>query len=206
MAEAYDDRSVIKKLSDLKQRVEKLEDDSGGASKLEPRVASLETSMSAAQSKITKNSSDITVNRESIAVNTGDITALKKSVSEKTAKIEENSMNIIENTAKIEENTVAIQDNSREIAARQKSNLIYPLGTVVWTADTTYDAQGYKYKWTIQTPNLRAKDFALVMFDFVSAASGSLSPSALTGDGTVTVWSKVDSIRPTGCIVGIVAD
>ena len=160
LAEAYDDRSVIKKISDLDGRVEALEEKSAEA--LELRVAVLESTSANHTSQISSNATKISSNSGKITTHDSEIASLK--------------------------NRVTSAENS--ISAKQPKNLSFSYTSITWAEDTTYTNLGYVYKAELPAVGVTAAMTAQVTFDMVSAASGNVAPICETGANTITVWSK----------------
>ena len=168
MAEAYDDRSVIKKISDLDGRVEALEEGGGGSvpSSLVSRVAALENTSANHTTQIASNTSKISTNTTNISANSNKISALTMGQSD-------------------------IQSTLNELStSKQPKNLSFSYDSITWAEDTTYTDLGYIYKAELPASGVTAAMTAQVTFDMVSAASGNVAPICETGAGIITVWAK----------------
>ena len=160
LAEAYDDRSVIKKISDLDGRVGALEENS--VEVLESRVAALESTSATHTSQISSNATKISSNSGKITTHDSEIASLKSRMT--TAE--------------------------SGISAKQPKNLSFTFSLITWAEDTTYTDLGYVYKAELPASGVTAAMTAQVTFDMVSAASGNVAPICETGANTITVWSK----------------
>lgn len=171
MAEAYDDRSVIKKISDLDGRVEALEEGGGGSvpSSLVTRVATLENTSANHTTQIASNTSKISENTTNISSNSGKITTHDSEITSL-----KNRMTTAESN----------------ISAKQAKNLSFSFTSITWAEDTTYTDLGYIYKAELPASGVTAAMTAQVTFDMVSAASGNVAPICETGAGIITVWAK----------------
>ena len=171
MAEAYDDRSVIKKISDLDGRVEALEEGGGGSipSSLVSRVAALENTSANHTTQIASDSSKISTNTTNISANSNKISALTLGQSEIQSAV---------NTLKT------------SVSSKQPKNFSFSYDSITWAEDTTYTDLGYIYKAELPASGVTAAMTAQVTFDMVSAASGNVAPICETGAGIITVWAK----------------
>lgn len=174
LAEAYDDRSVIKKISDLDKRVEDLEAESTDV--LTQRVAALESTSATHTSRISSNTTKISANTVEISSN--------------TTKISSNSGKITTHDSEIASLKNRMTTAESGISAKQPKNLSFSYASITWSEDTTYTDLGYIYKAELPASGVTAAMTAQVTFDMVSAASGNVAPICETGANTITVWSK----------------
>ena len=148
LAEAYDDRSVIKKISDLDGRVEALEE--SGIEVLESRVAALESTSATHTSQISANTAEISANTTKISSNSGKITTHDSEI------------------ASLKNRMTSAESG---ISAKQPKNLSFTFSSITWAEDTTYTDLGYIYKAELPAVGVTAAMTAQVTFDMVSAAS-----------------------------------
>ena len=176
LAEAYDDRSVIKKISDLDGRVEALEEDRSVLSSLVTGVAALESTSATHTSQISSNATKISANTTEISAN--------------ATKISSNSGKITTHDSEIASLKSRMTTAESGISAKQPKNLSFSYTSITWAEDTTYTDLGYIYKAELPASGVTAAMTAQVTFDMVSAASGNIAPICETGAGIITVWAK----------------
>ena len=75
--------------------------------------------------------------------------------------------------------------------AQPKSLYFSEVSASSWTSDTTY--AGYGYKCEIATIGVTDTMIPTVTFAHAEAVSGNYSPVALSGTGTITIYSKVNT-------------
>ena len=92
--------------------------------------------------------------------------------------------------------------NGEYIPYQTKIKKFTNISASTWVADNTYTGYGYKCELTCN--GVTANDFAQVIFNTTEAESGNYATVCNTGNGIVTIYSKVNTsiIIPTIIVIG----